>query len=106
MHFQLYNLLFHQIYNYPFYNKSLERIMKYLRSSKNDLNSSKEPDSGEKIKKFFIKIFPSLYSQKSPSILISSLEPESKNQLIKANIYNTIEPDFINFLNDFSKYDK
>ena len=95
-----------KVFQYPFYNKSLERIMKYLRSSKNDLNSSKEPDSGEKIKKFFIKIFPSLYSQKSPLILISSLEPESKNQLIKTNIYNTIEPDFINFLNDFSKYDK
>ena len=95
-----------KIFQYPFYNKSLERIIKYLRSSKNDLNSSKELDSGEKIKKLFIKLFPSLYSQKPPSILISSLEPESKNQLIKSNIYNTIEPDFVNFLNDFSKYDK
>ena len=95
-----------KVFQYPFYNKSLERIIKYLRSSKSDLNSSKEPDSGEKIKKFFSKIFPHLYTQKSPSLLISSLEPESKNQLIKTNIYNTIEPDFINFFNDFSKYDK
>ena len=101
---------------YPFFPKTLKRVLKYLRSSKDNpkllfsnIEKADIPEnitSGEKIKRLFTKLFPSLYSQKSPSILISSLNSESQKQLINTNIYNTIEPDFINFLNDFSKYDK
>ena len=89
---------------YPFYTKTLKRVLKYLISSKNYPSSGVE--SGEKVKKLFSKIFPTLYSENNPSKLISSLEPETKNTLANTNIYNTIEPDFINYLNDFSKYDK
>ena len=87
-------------FNYPFYNKTLQRVLKFIRS----VPSPKQ--GGEKIKKFFLKIFPDLYSQKSINILISSLNPENKELLIKTNIYNSIEPDFINYICSFSKYDK
>ena len=103
-----------KIFLYPSSMSTLKRVIKYLRSSNNNSNNSiskeKEKDNnsstGEKIKKLFLKLFPSLYSVKSPSLLISSLDSESKNILIKTNIYNTIEPDLINYINDFSKYDK
>lgn len=100
-------------FSYPVYPKTLQRVLKYFQASEKNLNTSlSNPDNqennstGEKIKKLFIKIFPSLFSQKSPSLLISSITSESEKLLLNTNIYNTIEPDFINFLNDFSKYDK
>ena len=101
-----------KIFLFPSSMNTLKRVIKYLRSSDDNSNKSisKEKENnnstGEKIKKLFLKIFPSLYSAKSPSILISSLDSESKNLLIKTNIYNNIEPDLINYINDFSKYDK
>ena len=95
-----------KVFQYPFYYKTLKRVLKYLRSSKNNFNSQNDLNTGEKIKKLFIKIFPDLYTQKNTSLLISSLKPESKNQLININIYNAIEEDFLNYLNNFSKYDK
>jgi hypothetical protein len=61
---------------------------------------------GEKIKRFFIKIFPKLYSIKSYNNLIISLTKENKKQIINTNIYNSVEPDFINYICSFSKYDK
>ena len=96
---------------YPFYINSLNRVFKYLRSSKNDHdinNSSLNPEdnnTGKKIKKLFLKTFPSLYI-KNPSEILSSLNSEVQEILVNTNIYNSIEPDFINFINDFTKYDK
>ena len=95
-----------KVFQYPFFYKTLKRVLKYLRSSKNNFNSQSDSNTGEKIKKLFIKIFPDLYTQKYTSLLISSLKSESKNQLINTNIYNAIEEDFLNYLNNFSKYDK
>ena len=95
-----------KIFHYPFYYKTLKRVLKYLRSSKNNSNSQNDSNTGEKIKKLFIKIFPDLYTQKPIFLLISSLKQESKNQLINTNIYNSIEQNFLNYLNNFSKYDK
>ena len=96
---------------YPFYINTLQRILKYLRSSKNnstksELDKENNTNIGEKIKKLFSKIFPSLYTGKTPLELISSLNSQSKEIFINTNIYNSIEPDLINFINDFSKYDK
>ena len=96
---------------YPFYINTLNRILKYLRSSKNEfdiINSSlnqEENNTGKKIKKLFLKIFPSLYI-KNPYQILSSLNSEIQEVLVNTNIYNSIEPDFINFINDFTKYDK
>ena len=89
-------------FQYPFYNKTLQRVLNFLRSSP----STKQGEGGEKIKKLFNKIFPELYSTKTNIILISSLSPESKKQLINTNIYNSLETDFINYICSFSKYDK
>ena len=89
-------------FQYPFYNKTLHRVLNFLRSNPSDT----QQEGGEKIKKFFNKIFPELHSKKTNTILISSLSPESKSQLINANIYNSIETDFINYICSFSKYDK
>ena len=87
-------------FSYPFYNKTLQRVIKFLKT--NPLPSQ----GGEKIKKLFLKIFPNLNSIKSHNILISSLTIGNKKQLINTNIYNEIEPDFINYICSFSKYDK
>ena len=85
---------------YPFYNRTLQRVIKYLHSN------PKPSQGGEKIKKFFLKIFPDLYSFKSNNIIISFLNSESQKQLINTNLYNAIEPDFLNYICNFSKYDK
>ena len=53
-----------------------------------------------------MKIFPNLYSRKSVNILIASLNKENEKHIINTNIYNSIEPDFINYICSFSKYDK
>ena len=96
---------------YPFYINTLKRILKYLRSSKNEngINkSSLNPDNnstGEKVKKLFSKIFPTLYTKNLSDILLS-LNSETQALLVNTNIYNAIEPDFINYINDFTKYDK
>ena len=87
-------------FSYPFYNKTLQRVIQFLKT--NPLPSQ----GGEKIKKLFLKIFPNLNSIKSHNILISSLTIGNKKQLINTNIYNEIEPDFINYICSFSKYDK
>ena len=87
-------------FTYPFYNKTLQRVIKFLKSFPSSTQG------GEKLKKFFLKIFPNLYSQKSVNILIASLNKENEKQLINTNIYNSIEPDFINYICSFSKYDK
>ena len=89
-------------FQYPFYNKTLHRVLNFLRSNPSDTKQ----EGGEKIKKFFNKIFPELLSTKTNTILISSLSSESKKQLINTNIYNSIETDFINYICSFSKYDK
>ena len=89
-------------FQYPFYTKTLHRVLNFLRSNPPDT----QQEGGEKIKKFFNKIFPELYSKKTNPILISSLSPESKKQLINTNLYNSLETDFINYICSFSKYDK
>ena len=87
-------------FTYPFYNKTLQRVIKYLRTN------PAQNQGGEKIKKFFLKIFSNLYSLKTINHIISSLTSENKKQLINTNLYNSIEPDFINYICNFSKYDK
>ena len=87
-------------FTYPFYNRVLQRVIKFLKSF------PYPTQGGEKIKKFFSKIFPNLYTQTSYNILITSLNKEDKQQLVNTNIYNSIEPDFINYICSFSKYDK
>jgi len=89
-------------FKYPFYSKTLHRVLNFIRSNPPDIQG----EGGEKIKKFLNKIFPELQSKKTNTILISSLSTESKRQLVNTNIYNSIETDFINYICSFSKYDK
>jgi hypothetical protein len=91
-----------KIFTYPFYIKSLRRVIKFLQANQ----STAKTQEGEKVKKIFLKIFPELFSQKSINLLISNLNSEKMKQLSSINIYNSIEPDFINYISSFSKYDK
>lgn len=87
-------------FNYPFYIKTLKRVIKFLQLKSNEKY---------KINKIFNKIFPNInnnINNKELIELIISITPEKNSILINSNIYYAIEPDFINFISAFSKYDK
>ena len=89
-------------FSYPYYIKTLQRVLKFLKSSK----VHNQNEGGEKIIKFFAKLFPNIFTQKPPILILSSLNEEIENNLVKTNIYNAIEPDFVNYISNFSAYDK
>ena len=89
-------------FSYPYYIKTLQRVLKFLKSSK----AHNQNEGGEKIIKFFAKLFPNIFTQKLPILILSSLNEEIEKNLVKTNIYNAIEPDFVNYISNFSAYDK
>ena len=90
---------FLQIEN-SFYIKTLQRNINFYLSN---------PKEGKKVKIFLEKVFPELKTEKSKTIInkiLSNLTLSQQKQLQNNNIYTSIEEDFINYLNLFSKYDK
>ena len=84
-------------FSFPFYIKTLSNTLKFL------LNFTEK--NGKKIFNLFQKIFPN-FQQKNSLKIISSINKTQQNQLISSNIYTSIEPDLINFLNSYSKHYK
>jgi hypothetical protein len=83
-------------FNNSFYITTLQRILKFTKSN---------PNNQSKVSIFINKVFPNLQNQTNNKLL-SNLTPEQQKQLSTSNIYTSIEPDFINYLNDFSLFDK
>ena len=88
--------LFKEIdFNNSFFISTLQRILKFCKSN---------PKKQSKIQTFINNVFPNIKNQ-TINKLISNLTQNQQNQLSN-NIYTIIEQDFINYLNDFSLFDK
>ena len=84
---------------YPFYLRTLQRILNYIQ--KND-------NPNKKISLFFNEIF-NIPETKLLSIpnSICNLSEKNKNKLINSNLFTGYEEnDLINFISDFSEFDK
>ena len=86
-------------YYFPFYIKSLQRLINYLRCNNN---------SNQKVSTSFQKIFNIGKTSKNDILrLISLLSEENKKKLLNFNIFTEYEEnDLINFLCHFSEFDK
>ena len=88
--------LFKEIdFNNSLFISTLQRILKFCKSN---------PKKQSKIQTFINNVFPNIKNQ-TINKLISNLTQNQQNQLSN-NIYTIIEQDFINYLNDFSLFDK
>ena len=89
--------LFKEIdFNNSFFISTLQRILKFCKSN---------PKKQSKIQTFINNVFPNIKNQ-TINKLISNLSENQQKQLSNSNIYTSIEPDFIKYLNDFSLFDK
>ena len=86
-------------YYFPFYIKTLQRILNYIQ--KND-------NPNKKISLFINEIFNHQNTKLSSNLeSICFLKEKNKNKLINSNIFTGYEEnDLINFLTDFSEFDK
>ena len=85
---------------FPFYLRTLQRIIiNYLQKSDNP---------NKKIELFFTEIFNYKKTKVTPFLnSICFLEEKNKNKLINSNLFTGFEEnDLINFLSDFSEFDK
>ena len=86
-------------YHFPFYIKTLQRILNYIQ--KND-------NPNKKVSLFINEIFNHQNTKLSSNLeSICFLKEKNKNKLINSNIFTGYEEnDLINFLTDFSEFDK
>ena len=83
-------------------NKSLSFPLTALKRLQRFFNE--RPQHSSKVKTFFQKVFPSDSSNSVP--FLAKVSAAHIKQLNNYNIYSSIEQDFIEFINEFSKYDK
>ena len=85
-------------FEYPFYLETINRVLQFLQS-----NESK----GKNVQLLFNKIFPDYNSKNAiKKDLILLLTKEKEETLKNTNIYNNIEKDFLEYVCQFSKFDK